>query len=133
MRLYLDGDHAVSKIPVLKMIVSPLETIDERCKRVASRLSAPARDCLNVTITGGFSEMGGGSLPGERIPTRLVVIHVKKIPALALAARLRDNTPPIFTRIEQDRVCLDMRTVYNDAEVDMIVTALERISTIENS
>ena len=65
LRLYLDGDHAVSKIPVLKMIVSPLETIDERCKRVASRLSAPARDCLNVTITGGFSEMGGGSLPAK--------------------------------------------------------------------
>lgn len=133
LRLYLDGDHAVNKIPVLKMIVSPLDTIDERCKRVVCKLSAPARDCLNSSITDGFSEMGGGSLPGERIPTRLVVIHAKKIPALELAARLRNNTPPIFTRIEQDRVCLDMRTVYNDAEVDIIVTALERISTIENS
>ena len=132
LRLYLDEDHAVSKIPVLKMIVAPLETIDERCKRVASGLSAQARAGLYVSTTSGFSEMGGGSLPGERIPTRLVVIHAKKTSALALAARLRDNTPPIFTRIEQDRVCLDMRTVY-DAEVEMIVTALERICAIENS
>lgn len=133
LRLYLNGDHAINKIPVLKMILSPLDIIDERCKSVVCKLSASARDCLNSSITDGFSEIGGGSLPGERIPTRLVVIHSKKIPADELAARLRDNTPPIFTRIEQGSVCLDMRTVYNDTEIDMIVTALERISTIENS
>jgi len=133
LRLYLDGNRAESRIPVLKMILSPLDIIDEKCKRMVCKLSASARDSLNSSIADGFSEMGGGSLPGEKIPTRLVMVHSKKITAAELSAQLRDNVPPIFTRIEQDRICFDLRTVYNDAEVDMIVTALERISTIENS
>jgi len=75
----------------------------------------------------GFSGMGGGALPGENIPTKLVCIHSEKINAIELANKLRNSTPPIFARIEQDRVLLDMRTVY-DEEVDMIAVALEKIA-----
>ena len=49
----------------------------------------------------------------------------EKTNAIELANKLRDSTPPIFARIEQDRVLLDMRTVY-DEEVDMIAVALEK-------
>ena len=50
----------------------------------------------------------------------------EKINAIDLANKLRNYTPPIFARIEQDRVHLDMRTVY-DEEVDVISRALENI------
>ena len=53
----------------------------------------------------------------------------EKTNAIELANRLRNSTPPIFARIEQDRVLLDMRTVYDDTVVDMIAVALGKIAS----
>ena len=125
LRLYLEEELALKKIPVLKMILTPLETIEERCKKVINKVGSETRVCMNLSMVDGFSEMGGGALPGENIPTKLVCIHSEKIHAIGLANKLRNYTPPIFARIEQDRVLLDMRTVY-DEEVDMIAVALEK-------
>ncbi len=50
----------------------------------------------------------------------------EKINAIELANKLRNFTPPVFARIEQDRVLLDMRTVY-DEEVDIISRTLENV------
>jgi L-seryl-tRNA(Ser) seleniumtransferase len=83
---------------------------------------------MNLSIVDGFSEMGGGALPGEGIPTRRISLHSEKVDANEIAAQLRANMPPIFARIEQDRVLLDMRTVYDDAEIGMIAVALEKIA-----
>ncbi|MDO8141876.1 MAG: L-seryl-tRNA(Sec) selenium transferase, partial [Candidatus Brocadiales bacterium] len=125
LRLYLEEGLALKNIPVLKMILTPLETIEDRCKRVINKVGLETKSYMRLSITDGFSEMGGGALPGERIPTKLVCIHSEKINAIELANKLRNSTPPIFARIEQDRVHLDMRTVY-DEEVDMIAVALEK-------
>jgi L-seryl-tRNA(Ser) seleniumtransferase len=126
LRLYLEEELALKKIPVLKMILTPLEIIEERCKKVINNASSETRVCMNLSMVDGFSEMGGGSLPGEEISTKLVCIHSEKINAIDLANKLRNSIPPIFTRIEQDRVLLDMRTVY-DEEVDVISRALENM------
>ncbi|HHT9138608.1 MAG TPA: aminotransferase class V-fold PLP-dependent enzyme, partial [Candidatus Wunengus sp. YC60] len=128
LRLYLEEERALNKIPVLKMILTPLETIEERCKRVINKVSSERKTYMNISIIDGFSEMGGGSLPGEGIPTKLISLHSEKINAEEIAARLRENTPPVFARIEQDHVLMDMRTVYDDTEVEVIATALEKIS-----
>ena len=53
----------------------------------------------------------------------------EKTNAIELANKLRDSTPPVFARIEQDRVLLDMRTVYDDTVVDMIAVALAKIAS----
>ena len=50
----------------------------------------------------------------------------EKINAIELANKLRNSIPPVFARIEQDRVLLDMRTAY-DEEVDIISRALENV------
>lgn len=126
LKLYLEENLAVQKIPVLHMMLTPLETIEERCKRFIDGLTHETKACMDITIIDGFSEMGGGSLPGEGIPTKLVSLRPEKIDVGEIAARLRDNAPPIFARIEQDRVLLDMRTVY-DNEVNMFALALGNI------
>lgn len=126
LRLYLEEDLAVKKIPVLQMILTPLEAIEERCKWLINKLSSETQTYFNVLAVDGNSEMGGGSLPGEGIPTKLVSLQSEKMNAKEVATRLRDNTPPIFARIEQDRVLLDMRTVYDD-EVIIIAVAIGKI------
>src|SRR3990167_9393171 len=128
LRLYLEEELALKKVPVLKMILTPLETIEEKCKRIINKVSSETKVCMNLSMIDGFSGMGGGALPGENIPTKLVCIHSEKINAIELANKLRNFTPPIFARIEQDRVHLDMRTVYDDAEIDTIAVALEKIA-----
>ncbi|BBO16276.1 L-seryl-tRNA(Sec) selenium transferase [Candidatus Brocadia pituitae] len=126
LKLYLEENLAVQKIPVLHMMLTSLEAIEERCKRFIDGLTPETKACMDITIIDGFSEMGGGSLPGEGIPTKLVSLRPEKIDAGEIAARLRDNAPPIFARIERDRVLLDMRTVY-DNEVNMFALALGNI------
>ncbi len=126
LRLYLDEELAVKKNPVLAMMFAPFEIIEERCKKLISKITPEAKALMNISTVEGLSEMGGGSLPGEGIPTKRISLLPERINADELATRLRGNTPPIFARIEQDRVLLDMRTVY-DNEVDTIAVALENI------
>lgn len=126
LKLYLEENLAVQKIPVLHMMLTPLEAIEERSKRFIDGLTPETKACMDITIIDGFSEMGGGSLPGEGIPTKLVSLRSEKMNVGEIAAQLRSNTPPIFARIEQDRVLLDMRTVYDD-EADTIAEALGNI------
>ena len=127
LKIYLDEDLAAQKVPVLAMISAPISAIEDRRRRLFDAVSPGTRASLNVSPVDGFSEMGGGSLPGEGIPTRLASLHSVKISSEELAARLRGNTPPIFARIEQDRVLLDLRTVY-DGEVGILAAALDRIA-----
>ena len=65
LRLYLEEDTAPAKIPVLRMMLSPLDAVEERCKRVINCLSSDTTANMDVSVADGFSEMGGGALPGE--------------------------------------------------------------------
>lgn len=126
LRLYLEQDIALKEIPTLKIILTPLEVVEGRCKRLINTIHQEASTYITLSLLDGVSELGGGTFPGEVIPTKLVSLRSEKIHAEYLAAQLRENSPPIFTRIEKDHVLLDMRTVY-DAEVATIAKALEKI------
>jgi L-seryl-tRNA(Ser) seleniumtransferase len=62
----------------------------------------------------GESTVGGGSLPGEMLPTFLFALDVKS--PNSLLARLRLASPPIIARLENDLVLLDPRTVLPEQE-----------------
>jgi len=64
---------------------------------------------INAEVVEGRSTVGGGSLPGETLPTWLVAIACESPDVLA--ARLRRNDPPVIARIEDGRLVLDPRTV----------------------
>ncbi len=55
--------------------------------------------------------IGGGSLPEESLPTKLVAIPGDGAYVTALARRLRQSDPPVVARIERDALLLDPRTV----------------------
>ena len=74
-------------------------------------------------LVDGFSEVGGGSFPGAKIPTVLVELSVPGLSADALLERLRGATPPVIARIERDRVVLDPRTLLPD-QVDAASAAI---------
>jgi len=116
---YLKGE-AEEKIPVWRMIATPLEAIRERAEVWAERLreaGAPA------SVVDGRSAVGGGSLPGETLPTKLVAIEADSPDELARRLRLGD--PPVIGRIEGDRLLLDPRTVL-EGEDELLLEAVRR-------
>ncbi len=119
LRHYLKGE-AVSKLPVWQMIAMPLASIEARAAAWAQRWNAAG---LNARIVEAQSTVGGGSLPGEMLPTRAVALAVA-LPD-AFAARLRENNPPIIARIDEQRVLLDPRTVLPQDE-ELLLAGVER-------
>ncbi len=114
---YLKGE-ATRKIPVWRMISLPLAEIEQQSQAFAQQLQAAG---FNVEVINGQSTVGGGSLPGETLPTRLVALSVNNPDDFL--ARLRRGDPPVVARIENDRVVFDLRTV-DDREV--LLLSVER-------
>jgi len=120
---YVRGE-ALEKIPVWRMIAMPLTTIQRRARRWAQAIGVPAR------IQHGRSMIGGGSLPEEGLPTRVVAIPAYGGRSVTeLAQRLRLGQPPLIGRIEHDQLLLDPRTVAPEDDstlVEAVVAALGR-------
>jgi len=74
-----------------------------------------------ASLTEGHSEVGGGSVPEHGLPTALLALTG---PASRLAAALRRGDPPVIARIDQDRCCIDPRTVLQ-GEDEMLIDAVE--------
>ncbi len=115
---YLRGE-ALEKVPVWRMIAAPVDALNRRARRWARALGPPA------IVVDGHSMVGGGSLPEEGLPTRLLAIPSRpKLSAEALARRLRSHRPPVVARIERDTVLLDPRTV-DPREDRILIEALK--------
>jgi L-seryl-tRNA(Ser) seleniumtransferase len=108
-------EEATEKVPIWQMISLGLDEIDRRANAWAEQLRATG---VGVEVIPGLSTVGGGSLPGETLPTKLVALHVTS--ADKLAALLRSGEPPVIGRIESGELLLDPRTVLADEEQDLL-------------
>lgn len=117
---YICQNH--DAIPFARMMRLPAAEIRVRAEAMQKQLSAATG--LKTTIIPGESLVGGGSAPTSSLPTVLLAITAESLSADELAARLRLNTPPIVTRVEEGRVLIDLRTVLSPAEEAQIVGAL---------
>ena len=114
LRHYLIGE-ATEQVPVWRMIALPLDEIEQRARRWRRALK---RAGIGAEIVAGESTVGGGSLPGEALPTRLVALTVPA-PDQA-AADLRAADPPVIGRIDDDRLVFDPRTVLMEEERELL-------------
>ncbi len=113
-------EEVTDKVPVWRMISLRVEEIQQRADVLAERLKAMGAE---VEVVFGLSTVGGGSLPGETLPTRLVALQPPS--PNRLAHRLRTGEPAVVGRIEGGRFLLDPRTVLAGEE-DELLMALER-------
>ncbi len=126
LRLYLNPEQALQEIPTLRALAMTREQIGRRAQRLRRRLQStlPA-DRLTIRLREGVSEVGGGSLPGQQLPTTLVCLTPLHGSVQQLAHALRWNEPAVFARIEQDELVLDPRTLLDD-ELEVVVAAVSR-------
>jgi L-seryl-tRNA(Ser) seleniumtransferase len=117
---YLKGE-ALTAIPVWQMISLPLSEIDRRAHLWADSLEGKAR------VIDGESVIGGGSLPGGTLPTRLLAIGNERT-AKKLAENLRRQEPPVIGRVSENTLLLDPRTV-SPQEDESVIQALHQAIT----
>lgn len=95
-------DEAEAEIPIWRMISTPAAQIYRRAKSWSVTLG-------QGEVIPGESTIGGGSLPGETMPSSLLALDVRS--PKRLLSRLRDGNPPVIARAQEKRVLLDPRTV----------------------
>jgi L-seryl-tRNA(Ser) seleniumtransferase len=107
---------AETEIPVWRMIATPLEALRTRAELVAAGVVAVGGEASVIALR---STVGGGSLPGETLPSAGVAIGGRS--ADRLLADLRRGEGPVIARIEDGRVVLDLRTVAPERDGDLVV------------
>ena len=110
LKLFLDESIALSEVPTLRMLRRDATDIAKQAKRLAPQLTKSVAGITAETVP-GFSQMGSGSLPAQNLATTLVALCSEKIGAESLAKQLRRHSTPIFTRIQNELVLIDPRTL----------------------
>ena len=108
--LYRSG-RAETAIPVWQAISAPVPALEKRARSLAERTGAEAI-ALRSTV-------GGGSLPGEILPSFGLALSGRS--ADRLVASLRRGRPAVIGRIENGRVLIDLRTVPASRDDDLAV------------
>lgn len=103
LNIYLKND--LDKIPTLKMLNTKLEVLEQR----ASSLKQNIDDFIKCEVIKSFTMVGGGTTPNKKIPTFTLSIEYKNLKANEIEKILRKNL--IISRIENDKVLLDFRTI----------------------
>jgi len=107
LRHYARGE-ATARIPIWRMIAAPPDDVRARADRLAANLTVA---CIPAEVAPTRATIGGGSLPGETLPSFALALDGGGHDLDALARRLRLGAPAVFGRIEHDRLLLDLRTV----------------------
>src|SRR6266581_2845976 len=120
-------DEASQHIPIWRMIAARPESLASRATRWATKLRAQG---IAARTQRGESTVGGGSLPGEMLPTMLLAIDADQVSLSLdeLAKRLRLRSIPIVTRILRDTLLLDPRTVLEEEDKEVMLGLIEAMA-----
>jgi len=115
--LHYIKNESKQKIPIWRMISTPPDELQHRIQKWVSLLG-------QGRVIQGQSTVGGGSLPGETLPTFLLSLSMRS-PEKFLS-HLRSDKIPVIARIQDDNVILDPRTVLPEQD-NILITSLKKI------
>lgn len=125
LRMYLDEKEAMENIPTLKMITCKLDELSEKADILLNKIIDLNIDAV-VEKEKNVSQVGGGSMPLEKLDTYAVVIKPNKFSVSYLEKRLRNSESHIIGRVNEDKYILDVRTI-DEEEFDFIIKELKII------
>ena len=128
--LYQDEELARRELPLYRMLEENLDALKTRAESLNALLDASIQ--AYARIVPSDAQVGGGSAPGEMLPSLALTITPGKIGLNELYMRLIQAETPVIARVHQDSLLLDMRTL-RDKDVKPLADALNQALTREVS
>ncbi len=125
LKLYLDRATLMEKLPIFRYLSLTKETLRKRAQSFVRKARDAAGKEFEFSIIDSESQMGSGSLPAKFIPTTAVTVRNSNMSPDEIGKKLRLSDPPVFARIENDRVVLDFRTV-SPKEIPELISVLSQ-------
>jgi L-seryl-tRNA(Ser) seleniumtransferase len=122
---YLDEKRAMEEIPTLRMLSLDTGRLKRRGKRLLKRLSEMGNEGMTFSLREDVSQVGGGALPLQKLPTFVVAIKPLEFSVSSFEENLRKGDPPVISRISKEELILDMRTVF-DQEIPLLAAGIEK-------
>ena len=122
---YLNEENAIKNIPVLSLITKDIKEIEESAIKLYEKLSN-LKDAADIKVEDTLSQIGGGSLPTEKIKSKCISIVPKNISTASLEEQLRLNENPVVARISDDKLIIDMRCILED-EIEILAEKIINI------
>ena len=119
---------ALDEIPTLRMLALTADAIEERARQFIAKLTRHSEStAITATIVAGQSAVGGGSGPNVHPTTALISLKHESLKPDEIEEKLRHSSPPVVARIAEGSVLLDMRTVAQKEEPELleVLVALE--------
>jgi L-seryl-tRNA(Ser) seleniumtransferase len=111
---------ALGEIPALRMLALRTGEIEERTRHFVDQIAAATSSGLAVSVIRGHSAVGGGSGPNVHPPTLLIALNHAELKADEIEQKLRASSPSVISRIADDLVLLDLRTVDVGEEPELL-------------
>ena len=128
IKYYFDEASAIKEIPTLNMITMNIDEIHHKALELLKMIEENIiSDKLIFVIDESYSEVGGGSLPLEELPTKCIVLSSDIYSIEAIERLLRNFDTAIIGRIYKDKIYFDLRTIKRE-EFQTIVEGLKYVS-----
>jgi L-seryl-tRNA(Ser) seleniumtransferase len=134
LRLYRDPDRLAERVPTLRLLTRTEAAIRAQAERLAPRRAEALGPAAQVQVQPCRSQIGSGSLPVDRLPSACLAIgapdgarRAGRLPE-RLAEAFRALPTPVIGRIEDGRLCLDLRGLDGDAAEAAFVAQLPRLA-----
>jgi L-seryl-tRNA(Ser) seleniumtransferase len=127
LKTFLRQDDVLRENQVMRLLLLSDTELAERAHRLYERLSTAVKEKCDVSVATTAVQIGSGALPLEEIKSRAISLQPYAGGIAAFAKKLRAYDPPIIGYIREDRLFLDLRTIF-EAEEPLVLQAIETIT-----
>ena len=128
LQLYLDPETAEQRLPLLRLLATPLENLRHRAEHLAPQIEALSH-VASAQVVEETAYLGGGSVPTQELPTVCVAVVPAEGKVDELAGKLRTAVPAVMGRVRNDQLLIDLRTVFAEQDVQVV----EAFKSLEKS
>ncbi|MCR1900240.1 L-seryl-tRNA(Sec) selenium transferase [Irregularibacter muris] len=127
LKIYQEEENVIKRIPILRMLTIDKDELYQKAQVLKEEIIRTVGKDFTVKVEQSFSQVGGGAMPLEQLPTYVVSLQSPKFTVNQLEEKLRRFKRPIFTRIHKENILLDVRTLL-EGDNKNIIDALNLIS-----
>ena len=126
LRAYLFSDRLTDDVPVIAAVSEGYETCRSRAEGVAARVADAVAPRWGIRAVADEAAVGGGSLAGAVVPSAAVAARCRDdAEAVRVARELRTRALPVFVRVRDDEIRVNMTTIFPNQEEPLIAALVD--------